>query len=152
LTRADAYPLPRIDDVIDVMANAQYFSTIVLISGYWQCRMDESDKEKTAFFTPTGLFYFKVMPFGLCNAPATYQRLMDRVLKGLTWEKCIFYLDDVIVFAPTFEEHLKRLEQVLERFRRSNLKIQPSKCRFALHEVHYLRFRITKVYHPIVTG
>jgi WD40 repeat protein len=106
--------------------------------------LSQLDEEKTSFVTPTGLYQFKVMPFGLSNAPATFQRLMDKVLKGLNWEKCVVYLDDIIIFASSFEEHLNRLEQVLQRLEQANLKIQPSKCRFAMEEVEYLGFKISK--------
>ena len=143
LTKPDSYPLPRIDNVMDIMTGAKYFTTIDLTSGYWQCRMSEKDKEKTAFVTPTGLYQFRVLAFGLSNGPATYQRLMDFVLKGLTWKKCVVYLDDIIVFSPTFDEHLKRLNQVLARLQKANLKIQPTKCHFALQEVNYLGYKLT---------
>ena len=82
-TRKDAYPLPRIDDTLDTLSQARWFSTLDLLSGYWQVEMDPADKPKTEFCTPKGLFEFNVMPFGLCNAPATFQRLMDSVLAGL---------------------------------------------------------------------
>lgn len=77
-----------------------------LKSGYWQIEIDERDREKTAFITPDGLFEFKVMPFGLCSAPATFQRVMDTVLAGLKWQTCLVYIDDVVVFASTFDEHM----------------------------------------------
>ena len=144
ITRKDAYPLPRVDDVIDVLVGSKYFTTIDTVSGFWQVGMSEKDKEKTAFTTPRGLYQFKVMPFGLSNAPGTFQRLMDKVLKGLNWKKCVVYLDDIIIFSKTFEEHLIRLEQVLLRLRSANLKIQPSKCHFANHEVNFLGFKVTK--------
>ena len=84
VTRKDAYPLPRVDDTLDTLSGAKWFSTLDLISGYWQVEVAEKDIEKTAFCTPDGLFEFKVMPFGLCNALASFQRLMDLVLAGLT--------------------------------------------------------------------
>ena len=105
----------------------------------------ELDKEKTAFRMSGGqLFEFNQVPFGLCNAPATFSRLIDRVLAGLHWETCLFYLDDIIVFAATWEEHLARLRQVFERLRHVELKLGTEKCTFAAKEVSYLGHRVTE--------
>ena len=105
----------------------------------------ERDKEKTAFCTSSGQLYeFNQVPFGLCNAPATFSRLMDRVLSGLHWETCLFYLDNIIVFSSTWEEHLARLRQVFERLRHANLKLGAEKCAFAAKEVSYLGHRVTE--------
>ena len=105
----------------------------------------ERDKEKTAFRTSGGqLFEFNQVPFGLCNAPATFFRLMDRVLSGLHWETCLFYLDDIIVFAATWEEHLASLRQVFERLRHAKFKLGAEKCTFAAKEVSYLGHRVTE--------
>ena len=105
----------------------------------------EQDKEKTAFRTSSGQLYeFNQVPFGLCNAPATFSRLMDRVLSGLHWETCLFYLDDIIVFSSTWEEHLARLRQVFERLRHADLKLGAEKCAFAAKEVSYLGHRVTE--------
>ena len=102
-TVKDAHPLPRIDDLLDALHGAKWFSTLDLKSGYWQVPITEQDKAKTAFRTSSGqLFEFNQVPFGLCNAPATFSRLMDRVLAGLHWETCLFYLDDIIVFSSTW--------------------------------------------------
>ena len=138
VTRKDAYPLPRVDDTLDTLAGSRWFSTLDLISGYWQVEVDQEDREKTAFSTPEGLFEFTVMPFGLCNAPATFQRLMDLVLAGLQWSSCLVYLDDVIVTGRTFEEHLKHLRAVFDRLRDAKLKLKPSKCAFCKSEVAFL--------------
>ena len=133
-TIKDAHPLPRIDDLLDALHGAKWFSTLDLKSGYWQVPIAEQDKEKTAFRTSSGqLFEFNQVPFGLCNAPATFSRLMDRVLAGLHWETCLFYLDDIIVFSSTWEEHLARLLEVFERLRHAKLKLG--------HKVHLRRQR-----------
>ena len=144
-TIKDAHPIPRIDDLLDALHGARWFSTLDLKSGYWQVPIQEQDKEKTAFRTSSGqLFEFNQVPFGLCNAPATFSRLMDRVLTGLHWETCLFYLDDIIVFAATWEEHLDRLRQVFERLRHAKLKLGAKKCTFAAKEVSYLGHSVTE--------
>ena len=107
-----AFPLPRIDDSLDLLANTAYFTTLDLFSGYWQVEMDSKSREKTAFCSHSGLYKFNVISFGLCNAPATFQRLMEAVLVGLAREKCIVYLDDILVIGKTFQEHLENLAQV----------------------------------------
>jgi len=113
VSRKDSYTLPRVDDLLDSLSDAQWFSTLELRSGYWQVEIDPGDHEKTAFSTQNGLFQFRVMPFGLCNAPSTFQRLMELVLAGLSWEVCLAYLDDVVIFGRTWEEHPERLRIVL---------------------------------------
>ena len=144
-TVKDAHPLPRIDDLLDALHGAKWFSTLDLKSGYWQVPITEQDKATTAFRTSSGqLFEFNQVPFGLCNAPATFSRLMDRVLAGLHWETCLFYLDDIIVFSSTWEEHLARLREVFERLRHAKLKLGAAKCTFAAKEVSYLGHRVTE--------
>lgn len=138
VTRKDAYPLPRVDDTLDTLAGSRWFSTLDLLSGYWQVEVDPKDREKTAFCTPEGLFEFRVMPFGLCNAPATFQRLMDACLAGLQWSSCLVYIDDLIIPGKTFCEHLTHLRQVLQRLREARLKLKPNKCNLCLKEVEFL--------------
>ncbi|GFY06596.1 transposon Tf2-6 polyprotein [Trichonephila clavipes] len=99
-----------------------------LRSGYWQIEIDEADREKTAFITPEGLYEFKVMPFGLCNAPATFERMMDNLLRNFKWTMCLCYLDDIIVFSETFEDHLIRLRLVLKCLQEAGLKLNSKKC------------------------
>ncbi|GBM45471.1 Retrovirus-related Pol polyprotein from transposon 297 [Araneus ventricosus] len=115
ITINDSYPLPRIDDTLDALKRSQWFSTLDLKSGYWQVEIQPEDKEKTAFTTGKGLWQFKVMPFGLCNVPATFERLMETVLLGLTSEACLVYLDDIIIVGRTFEEHLNNIRKVFQR-------------------------------------
>ncbi|GFT76153.1 retrovirus-related Pol polyprotein from transposon 17.6 [Trichonephila clavipes] len=138
VTKKDSYPLPRIDDTLDTLSGHKWFSTLDLKSGYWQVEIHPEDREKTAFTSGQGLWQFKVMPFGLCNAPATFQRLMETVLKGLTFEACLIYLDDVIIGGRTFEEHLQNIRKVLSKLSDANLKLNPSKCKFFQKEVNYL--------------
>ena len=142
-TVKDSYPLPRIDDTIDALGGARYFSTLDLASGYWQIPIAERDKEKTAFVANNKLYQFNVMPFGLCNAPATFQRLMDTILRNLSWKYCLVYLDDIIVFSADFATHVKRLGAVMTALQNANLKLQPNKCKFAMQEVDYLGFNIS---------
>ena len=137
-TRKDAYPIPRIDDTLDTLAGSQWFSTLDLISGYGQVELDSKDKEKTAFSSPDGLFEFNVMPFGLCNAPATFQRLMDMVLAGMNWKTCLVYLDDIIILGRDFPTHLQNMDQIFSCLRQAGLKLQPSKCRLCQQAVSFL--------------
>ncbi|UYV81197.1 K02A2.6-like, partial [Cordylochernes scorpioides] len=123
---------------------ANIYSTIDLKAGYWQIGIDEADREKTAFITPDGLFEFKVMPFGLCNAPATFERMMDNLLKGLRWTICLCYLDDVVIFADNFPDHLRRLEVVLNCFKRAGLKLNPGKCSFGASNIKILGHQVNK--------
>ncbi|KAG1946736.1 hypothetical protein F2P79_013286 [Pimephales promelas] len=138
VTVKDSYPLPRPSDALDSLSGACWFSTMDLSSGYWQVELDSDDREKTAFSTGSALYQFKVMPMGLTNAPPTFQRLMELVLRGLNWKVCLVYLDDVLVFSRTFNEHLTSLEEVFSRFRSAGLKLKGSKCHFARSEVSYL--------------
>ncbi|UYV66258.1 K02A2.6-like [Cordylochernes scorpioides] len=138
ITKKDSYPFPRIDATLDTLAGSQWFSTLDLKSGYWQVEMHPDDKEKTAFTTGSGLWQFNVMPFGLCNAPATFERLMEAVLQGLATETCMVYLDDIIVLGKNFEEHLSNIEKVFKRLEAANLKLSPKKCKLFKKEVAYL--------------
>ena len=128
ITVKDAYPLPRIDDTLDMMVGKQWFSTLDLASGYWQVSLSQEARIKTAFATHSGLFQFRVMPFGLCNAPATFERLMDRVLQGLWWSRCLMYLDDIISFGSTFDDVLTSLTLIFERLRSYGLQLKSTKC------------------------
>jgi transposase InsO family protein len=137
-TRKDAYPLPRIDVCLDAMANSKWFSTFDLRSSYHQVKVADEDMDKTAFICPRGQFRFRTMPFGLCNAGATFQRLMDLVMSGLNLNICLCYLDDIIAYSTTTEEHLRRLRTILERLRKAGLKLKPEKCSLFQKSVSFL--------------
>ena len=137
-TIKDAYPLPRIDDTLDMLAGKQWISTLDLASGYWQVSLSKDARAKTAFATHSGLFQFRVMPFGLCNAPATFERLMDRVLHGLRWNRCLLYLDDIISFGGTFSAALSNLTVIFERLRSYGLQLKSSKCQLFRASVPFL--------------
>ena len=143
VTRKDSFPLPRIDDALDALSGSSYFTTLDLQSGYHQVAMDPSSKDKTAFITHAGLYEFNVMSFGLTNAPPDFQRLMSRVLHGLEWKTCLIYIDDIIIFSSSFEEHLNRLCLVFSRLREAGLKLKPSKCHFARNSVAFLGFVVS---------
>ena len=138
VTKKDAYSLPRVDDTVDTLTGSKLFSTLDLINGYWQVEVTEEDRQKTAFATSEGPFEFKRMPFGLCNAPATFQHLMDRVLKDLKWSECLVYIDDIVIFGRIFDEHLRHVANILSHLRQAGLKLKPEKCYFLQQEVRYL--------------
>ena len=138
VTKRDVYPLPLMEDVFDRVAGSRYFSSIDLQSGYHQVPVAPEDQCKTAFVTPDGFYEFKRLPFGLNNAPSTFQRLMDRVLGSLKWNMCLVYLDDILVFGRTFEEHQERLELVLKALGDAGLTCNVAKCLFATDKVLHL--------------
>ena len=138
VTKKDRYPLPRTDACLDAMNGSQWFSTFDLRSAYHQVMIHPPDREKTSFNCNRGSWQYKTMPFGLCNAGATFQRLMDAVLNGLSLQICLAYLDDVVVFSRSIEEHLDRLRQVLERLQAAGLKLKPSKCSILQRRVAFL--------------
>ena len=123
--------MSRINESLDALAGASWFSTLDLVSGYWQCEMEDKDKpSKTAFTAHMGLFQFQVLPFGISNAPSCYKRLMELVLRGLRWEQCLCYLDEIIVFGSDFEQAVENLKTVFDTLRSANLTLKPSKCFF----------------------
>ncbi|GBB91667.1 hypothetical protein RclHR1_19010001 [Rhizophagus clarus] len=138
ITQKDAYPLPRIDDMLDSFGKAKWFTSLDLTSGYWQVEVDPKDQPKTAFITQFGIYQFKVMLFGLCNAPATFQRLMDEIFHEILWKFVMVYLDDIIVYSETFEEHLKHLGIVFDHLQAAGLKLNPGKCFFMKAELEFL--------------
>jgi len=138
VTQKANYPLPRIDACHDSLGGNTLFSCLDMRSSYWQVRVSDEDVDKTCFVTRKGVYGFKVLPFGLCNAPSTFQRLVDLAFAGLTWEICLAYLDDLIVFSQTFDEHLERLQMVFDRLREANLKLKPNKCSLFQERVKFL--------------
>ncbi|XP_061191756.1 uncharacterized protein LOC133199998 [Saccostrea echinata] len=144
VTQKDAYPLPKIEECLDTLGGSKLFSTLDLMSGYHQFEVLESDRPKTAFITRHGLFEYTRMPFGLCNAPSTFQRGMELVLRGLQWIILLIYLDDVIITGSTFHEHLSNLRKVFLRFRKFGLKLKPKKCSLFQEEVVFLGHVVSK--------
>ncbi|XP_023807866.1 uncharacterized protein LOC111946903 [Oryzias latipes] len=138
VTCKDAYPLPRVEEALDALGDAHLFSTLDLTAGYFQVAMNEEDQGKTAVTTPFGLFEWTRMPFGLCNAPATFQRLMGLVLGDLSFDILLVYLDDILVYSRDFESHCERLGLVFQRLRQHGLKLKPSKCFLLRPEVKFL--------------
>ena len=144
-TRKDSYPLPRIQESLEYLRGSRHFSSMDFLSGFWQVPMSPRSKKYTAFTVGNlGFFECERMPFGLCNAPATFQRLMQNCLGELNLTYCLIYLDDVIVYSATEEEHLTRLRAVFERFRQSNLKLKPTKCKFFQAEIVYLAHHVSR--------
>ena len=138
-TRKDAYMLPRFDDTIDVLSGAKYFSKLDLRSAYWQVEIEEEDKPKTAFSVGNlGFFEANRLSYGMCNAPAVFQRLMERCMGDLHLKDCLVFIDDILIFSQTFEEHLDRLEGVFSRLEKYGLKLKPSKCELFKTSVEYL--------------
>jgi Reverse transcriptase (RNA-dependent DNA polymerase). len=142
-TIGDRYPLPNITDLLDKLGRCQYFSTLDLASGFHQIEMAEEDIPKTAFNTEQGHFEYLRMPFGLRNSPATFQRVMDNILRGIQNERCLVYLDDIIIFSTSLQEHIDRLREVFDRLRAANFKVQLDKSEFLRTEVAYLGHIVT---------
>ncbi|XP_051173560.1 uncharacterized protein LOC127289595 [Leptopilina boulardi] len=143
-TILDKYPLPCIDEIIQQLGNSKFFSCFDLASGFHQIGMNPKDKEKTAFSTNEGHYEYNRMPFGLKNAPPTFQRMINNGLKGLIGNGCFAYIDDIIVYGRTLEEHNKNLKNLFIRLRQVGLKLQPDKCEYLRPELEYLGHVITK--------
>lgn len=138
VTKKDRFPLPRIDECLSVLGGAAWFSTLDLLSGYYQLRMDPSSIEKTAFMSHEGFYEFTRLPFGLCNAPSHFQRVMQIVLSGLQWNFALVFLDDIIVFSTSFEQHCRDLSIIFARLRQYGLTAKPSKCHLFKRKVKFL--------------
>nr|XP_034195197.1 uncharacterized protein LOC117611373 [Osmia lignaria] len=143
-TISDAYPLPNITDILDQVGSAKYFSVFDLKSSFHQTPMHPEDKHKTAFSTPFGHFEFNRMPFGLKNAAATFQRLMNNVLDGLQGLELFVFIDDIVVYASSLQEHETKVNRMMAKLREANLCLQPDKCQFLKKEVAYLGHIITE--------
>ena len=142
VTKKDSFPLPRIDDLLDRVRGAKIFSSLDLASGYWQIPMKKTDMEKTAFSTPDGHFEFKVLPFGLTNGPATFQRIMYQVAGKI--RSVLVYLDDLLILSLTWEDHLHTLREVFLALRRHAFKLQAKKCHFACPQMLFVGHLIDK--------
>lgn len=138
VTKRPVFPIPDCNEIFDTLGGSKFFSCLDLSQGYHQVPMAERDKCKTAFAVKSGQYEYNVMPFGLSGAPCTFQRVMHTVLREEVWEKCVIYLDDVLIFGRSIDEHNVRLKAVLAKFRQANLKLSPSKCQFLQQEVKYL--------------
>ena len=138
ITKTDAHPLPRIEEQLEKFRCGRWFSSLDLVSGFWQVEMEEEDKEKTAFTCWKGLYEFNVMPFGLKNAPPTFQRLMNKVLDGYINKFVVVYIDDIMIYSKTFEEHIEHLEKVFQRLVEANLMVKFKKCKFCLQNIEFL--------------
>ena len=147
VTRKDTFPLPWIDDLLDQLTHSKFFSSLDLAAGYWQIQVAPDSRSKTAFVTHRGLYEFQVMPFGLTNAPAVFQRLVQEVLEGLNPKEgpdfVTTYLDDILIFSKTLQEHDRHLRLVMDRLVEAGLKLNPAKCTFLQQEVEYLGYTIT---------
>uniref|UniRef100_H3H3R4 RNA-directed DNA polymerase n=1 Tax=Phytophthora ramorum TaxID=164328 RepID=H3H3R4_PHYRM len=143
VTVKDCYPMPLIDDILDVLGDAQLFSTMDIASGYWNVPMDEDSIAKTAFTCKYGLYEWMVMPFGLCNAVPAFERLMETVLVDLKWRICLVYLDDCVIFSKDFPSHLVRVRQVLTRFQQAGFKLKMKKCHWGRNQVAFLGHIVT---------
>jgi hypothetical protein len=140
----DSFPLPNIQDILDKVGRARYFTALDCASGFHQIPIRQEDRCKTAFSTPTGHFEYLRMPFGLKAAPATFQRMMNSVLRELIGDRCFVYMDDVLILGETLVEHHTKLREVFEQLRRFNIKIEPDKCEFLRPELTYLGHVISK--------
>lgn len=137
-TVKDRYPLPRIDDLMARLAGARVFSKIDLRSGYYQIRVRDEDVPKTAFVTRHGSFEFLVMPFGLCNAPSSFQRYMNQILGDVADAFLVIYLDDILIFSQNMDDHMRHLRVVMSRLKQHQLMVRPHKCEFACEEMEFL--------------
>lgn len=138
------FPMPHFKDLLDRLHGAAIFSKLDLRNGYHQIRIRSRDEWKTAFMTPQRLYKWRVMPFGLCNAPSTFMRLMHEVLKSFINQCCVVYFDDILVYSCSLSDHMEHLHTIFETLRQHELFVNLPKCEFALDKVHFLGFIISK--------
>ncbi|CAC5407335.1 unnamed protein product [Mytilus coruscus] len=146
LTKIYTQSLPNLSDVLDTLGEkqAQTYSVCDMRQGFWQLELDEQSKEKTAFMTHRGQYEFNRLPYGLANSPATFNMIMNEVIRDLNWKSALVYVDDILIYSKNFEEHLCHLAALFDKLIEANLKLKPSKCQFACKEVQYLGHIITK--------
>lgn len=143
VTIDDKFPIPNLEDIFEKLGNANYFTTLDLAKGFHQIEVDPKDRQKTAFSTSTGHYEFLRMPFGLKNAPSTFQRLMNQVLKDYINKICIVYMDDILIFSTSLKEHIDSIQKIFAALSKVNLKIQIDKCSFLKHETEFLGHIVT---------
>jgi hypothetical protein len=144
VTKQDSYPLPHVDNILNMLAGSVWRSSLNLILGYWQIPVHKDNIEKTVFATRHGTFEFTVMPFGLTNTPASFQRDMDIILSGLNWVSTLVYINNIIVFSISFKDHLQHLQEVFDRLHTTNMFMKPSKCNFCQTKLPFLRHLMQK--------
>ncbi|KAL3887802.1 hypothetical protein ACJMK2_000195 [Sinanodonta woodiana] len=146
ITKPEVFPIPRFDDMMDSIgqSSAVYFSVLDMFSGFWQIKLDPETREKSTFVISDGCYAFKKLPFGLSNSPMSFQLTMTRLLQGIAYKHVLCYIDDVLVYSRTLDEHFSHLQEVFDRLRKANLKLKPSKCQFAIKRVKYLGHVISK--------
>lgn len=143
-TIKDSYALPRIEDILDTLSGSKFFSVLDMKSGYHQIEFEEANKHRTAFTVgPIGFYEFNCLPFGLSNSPATYQHITEECLGDLNMKICVIYLDDVIIFADSYEEHLERLYLIFNRLSECNLKLNAKKCKLFQKQVKNVGFKVS---------
>jgi hypothetical protein len=143
VTRKDAYPLPRVDDALDDLKDANFYTHLDLAYGFWQVRVRDQDVHKTDFQTLDGLMEWVAMPFGLCDSPTTFQRMMNDILCDFLHKFVTVYLDDVCIYSCTHEEYLEHMRLVLQIFKEEGLKLRLKKCSFGLQEMEYHGYTVS---------
>ncbi|CAF4633599.1 unnamed protein product, partial [Didymodactylos carnosus] len=137
ITIKDAFPLPRIDEIFDQLSDAMYFTKFDFKSGYFQIPLAKEDRPKTAFSTRDNHYQFTVLPQGVTNGPATFQRIINHILGPTRWRYALAYIDDIIIYSRTFEEHLSHLDEICQLLKQAKFRLNASKCEVARTETHY---------------